>query len=120
MTKTKALISFAVTAKLICAFVFAYAKAGFLTTRLILFFYCRFSLVQKCGVPCTALAYNLRRKTEYLAALSDYSLKCFDTGKMVTVKIPEFSDTSDLTVDILKFKLSGYTMVSYLQINHMD
>ena len=35
MAETKALISFAVTAKLICVFVFAYAKAGFLTTRLI-------------------------------------------------------------------------------------
>ena len=34
MAKTKALISFAVTAKLICVFVFAYAKAGFLTTWL--------------------------------------------------------------------------------------
>ena len=32
--KTKALISFAVTAKLICVFVFAYAKTGFLITRL--------------------------------------------------------------------------------------
>ena len=29
MAKTKALISFAVTAKLICAFVFAYAKSQF-------------------------------------------------------------------------------------------
>ena len=29
MAKTKALISFAVTAKLICVFVFAYAKSGF-------------------------------------------------------------------------------------------
>ena len=35
VAKIKALISFAVTAKLICAFVFAYAKTGFLTTRLI-------------------------------------------------------------------------------------
>ena len=35
--KTKALISFPATAKLICAIVFAYAKAGFLTTRLILY-----------------------------------------------------------------------------------
>ena len=32
--KTKALISFAVTAKLICAFVFRMQKAGFLMTRL--------------------------------------------------------------------------------------
>ena len=37
VAKTKALISFAVTAKLICVFVFAYAKKknGFLTTRLV-------------------------------------------------------------------------------------
>ena len=34
VAKTKALISFAVTAKLICVFVFAYAKTGFLITRL--------------------------------------------------------------------------------------
>ena len=35
VAKTKALISFALTAKLTSVFVFAYAKAGFLTTRLI-------------------------------------------------------------------------------------
>ena len=34
VAKTKALIKFAVTAKLICVFVFAYAKFRFLTTRL--------------------------------------------------------------------------------------
>ena len=34
VAKTKALISFAVTAKLICVFVFAYAKADFLMARL--------------------------------------------------------------------------------------
>ncbi|XP_066191669.1 TBC1 domain family member 31 isoform X2 [Sylvia atricapilla] len=28
---------------------------------------------------CTALAFNLRRKTEFLVALADYSVKCFDT-----------------------------------------
>ena len=37
VAKTKALISCAVTAQLICAFVFAYAKSGFLMTRLICF-----------------------------------------------------------------------------------
>ncbi|XP_006636140.2 TBC1 domain family member 31 isoform X1 [Lepisosteus oculatus] len=39
----------------------------------------RFRLVQKTGQACTALAFNLRRKTEYLVALADYSIKCFDT-----------------------------------------
>ncbi|KAL6489427.1 hypothetical protein MHYP_G00031680 [Metynnis hypsauchen] len=38
----------------------------------------RFKLVQKTGQACTALAFNLRRTTEYLVALSDYSIKCFD------------------------------------------
>ncbi|GCC23790.1 TBC1 domain family member 31 isoform X1 [Chiloscyllium punctatum] len=38
-----------------------------------------FKLVQRTGQACTALAFNLRRKTEYLVALADYSLKCFDT-----------------------------------------
>ena len=35
VAKTKALISCAVTAQLVCAFVFAYAKSGFLMTWLI-------------------------------------------------------------------------------------
>ncbi|XP_038069604.1 TBC1 domain family member 31-like [Patiria miniata] len=39
----------------------------------------RFQLVQKTGQACTSLAFTLRRKTEYLAALADCSLKCFDT-----------------------------------------
>ncbi|XP_072051869.1 TBC1 domain family member 31-like [Amphiura filiformis] len=38
----------------------------------------RFQLVQKAGSPCTSLAFTLRRKTEFLVALSDYSLKCYD------------------------------------------
>ena len=35
VAKTKEPISYAVTARLICAFVFAYAKSGFITTRII-------------------------------------------------------------------------------------
>ncbi|XP_065101704.2 TBC1 domain family member 31 [Paramisgurnus dabryanus] len=38
----------------------------------------RFKLVQKTGQACTALAFNLRRSSEFLVALADYSLKCFD------------------------------------------
>uniref|UniRef100_A0A674BXK3 TBC1 domain family member 31 n=1 Tax=Salmo trutta TaxID=8032 RepID=A0A674BXK3_SALTR len=38
----------------------------------------RFRLVQKTGQACTALAFNLRRTTEFLVALADYSIKCFD------------------------------------------
>ncbi|XP_077865316.1 TBC1 domain family member 31-like [Saccoglossus kowalevskii] len=39
----------------------------------------RFQLVQKTGTACTALAFTLRRRTEFLVALSDCSLKCYDT-----------------------------------------
>ncbi|XP_035386959.1 TBC1 domain family member 31 [Electrophorus electricus] len=38
----------------------------------------RFQLIQKTGLACTALAFNLRRTTEFLVALSDYSIKCYD------------------------------------------
>ncbi|XP_061104726.1 TBC1 domain family member 31 [Conger conger] len=38
----------------------------------------RFRLIQKTAQACTALAFNLRRTSEYLVALADYSIKCFD------------------------------------------
>ncbi|XP_062394922.1 TBC1 domain family member 31 [Sardina pilchardus] len=38
----------------------------------------RFKLVQKTGQACTALAFSLHRTTEFLVALADYSIKCFD------------------------------------------
>uniref|UniRef100_A0A8C6SLX1 TBC1 domain family member 31 n=1 Tax=Neogobius melanostomus TaxID=47308 RepID=A0A8C6SLX1_9GOBI len=40
----------------------------------------RFRLVQKTGQACTALAFTLRRTTEFLVALADYTVKCFDKG----------------------------------------
>ncbi|KAM4704644.1 TBC1 domain family member 31 [Rhinophrynus dorsalis] len=39
----------------------------------------RFDLVQRTMQACTALAFNLHRKSEFLVALADYSVKCFDT-----------------------------------------
>ncbi|TMS10562.1 TBC1 domain family member 31 [Larimichthys crocea] len=46
----------------------------------------RFRLVQKTGQACTALAFSLRRTTEFLVALADYTIKCFDkdTKQMVS------------------------------------
>ena len=53
VAKTKALISFAVTAKLICVFVFAYAKSRFShdAALVILLFLKDFPL--NCGAPWT-------------------------------------------------------------------
>ncbi|XP_004838059.1 TBC1 domain family member 31 isoform X4 [Heterocephalus glaber] len=39
----------------------------------------RFNLVQRTAQACTALAFNLHKKSEFLVALADYSVKCFDT-----------------------------------------
>ncbi|XP_010586779.2 TBC1 domain family member 31 isoform X1 [Loxodonta africana] len=39
----------------------------------------RFNIVQRTAQACTALAFNLRRRSEFLVALADYSIKCFDT-----------------------------------------
>ncbi|KAG8570135.1 hypothetical protein GDO81_011110 [Engystomops pustulosus] len=39
----------------------------------------RFDLVQRTLQACTALAFHLHRKSEFLVALADYSVKCFDT-----------------------------------------
>ncbi|KAM6909708.1 TBC1 domain family member 31 [Xenentodon cancila] len=38
----------------------------------------RFRLVQRTGQACTALAFSLRRTAEFLVALPDYTIKCFD------------------------------------------
>ena len=41
----------------------------------------RFNLVQRTGTPSTAIAFSLRRRSEFLVGMADYSLKCFDTGQ---------------------------------------
>ncbi|XP_051878780.1 TBC1 domain family member 31 isoform X2 [Pristis pectinata] len=60
-----------------------------------------FKLVQRTGQACTALAYNLRRNTEYLVALADYSVKCFDTEtkELVSWMKGHESTVSSISVD---------------------
>ena len=55
VAKTKALISFAVTAKLICVFVFAYAKIRFSHNEAQ--FICEMAMLSGCG--CTLWPYML-------------------------------------------------------------
>ncbi|XP_034029583.1 TBC1 domain family member 31-like [Thalassophryne amazonica] len=47
----------------------------------------RFRLVQKTGQACTALAFSLHRPTQFLVALADYSIKCFDTDTKQLVSL---------------------------------
>eukprot|EP00794_Sanderia_malayensis_P018697 gene18697-20585_t len=39
----------------------------------------RFSLIEKIGIPCTSIAFDLHQPNEVLVALSDYSLRCYNT-----------------------------------------
>lgn len=62
----------------------------------------RFKLVQKTGQACTALAFNLRRTTEFLVALADYSIKCFDKGRTSFYSLVIFSH-----IDLQMFNCSS-------------
>ncbi|XP_009074935.1 PREDICTED: TBC1 domain family member 31, partial [Acanthisitta chloris] len=60
----------------------------------------RFTLVQRTMQACTALAFNLRRKTEFLVALADNSIKCFDieTKELVSWMRGHHSSVSSISV----------------------
>ncbi|NWH54866.1 TBC31 protein, partial [Fregata magnificens] len=60
----------------------------------------RFSLVQRTMQACTALAFNLHRKTEFLVALADYSVKCFDTETKELVSWMRGHDSSVSSISV--------------------
>ncbi|XP_066846805.1 TBC1 domain family member 31 isoform X5 [Anser cygnoides] len=60
----------------------------------------RFNLVQRTMQACTALAFNLRRKTEFLVALADYSIKCFDTETKELVSWMRGHDSSVSSISV--------------------
>ncbi|NXC39449.1 TBC31 protein, partial [Penelope pileata] len=60
----------------------------------------RFKLVQRTMQASTALAFNLRRKTEFLVALADYSVKCFDTETKELVSWMRGHDSSVSSISV--------------------
>ncbi|NWX70197.1 TBC31 protein, partial [Alca torda] len=60
----------------------------------------RFNLVQRTTQASTALAFNLRRKTEFLVALADYSIKCFDTETKELVSWMRGHDSSVSSISV--------------------
>ncbi|KAM4687302.1 TBC1 domain family member 31 [Discoglossus pictus] len=64
----------------------------------------RFDLVQRTTQACTAMAFNLHRKSEFLVALADYSVKCFDTG---TKELVSWMRGHDSTVTSISIHGSG-------------
>ncbi|KFW93379.1 TBC1 domain family member 31, partial [Phalacrocorax carbo] len=60
----------------------------------------RFNLVQRTMQACTALAFNLRRRTEFLVALADYSVKCFDTETKELVSWMRGHDSSVSSISV--------------------
>ncbi|XP_037022645.2 TBC1 domain family member 31 [Artibeus jamaicensis] len=64
----------------------------------------RFNLVQRTAQACTALAFNLHRKSEFLVALADYSIKCFDT---VTKELVSWMRGHESAVSSISVHASG-------------
>ncbi|XP_041528493.1 TBC1 domain family member 31 isoform X3 [Microtus oregoni] len=64
----------------------------------------RFALVQRTAQACTALAFDLRRKSEFLVALADYSIKCFDT---VTRELVSWMRGHESSVSSISVHASG-------------
>ncbi|KAM6457750.1 TBC1 domain family member 31 isoform 1-T1 [Liasis olivaceus] len=60
----------------------------------------RYNLVQRTAQACTALAFTLRRKTEFLVALADYSIKCFDTATKELVSWMRGHDSSVSSISV--------------------
>ncbi|MEE6463211.1 hypothetical protein FKM82_005820 [Ascaphus truei] len=60
----------------------------------------RFDLVQRTMQACTALAFHLHRKSEFLVALADYSVKCFDTGTKELVSWMRGHDSAVTSISI--------------------
>ncbi|KAM6283307.1 TBC1 domain family member 31 isoform 2-T2 [Porphyrio hochstetteri] len=60
----------------------------------------RFNLVKRTMQACTALAFNLHRKTEFLVALADYSVKCFDTETKELVSWMRGHDSSVSSISV--------------------
>ncbi|XP_056378692.1 TBC1 domain family member 31 [Hyla sarda] len=60
----------------------------------------RFDHVQRTHQACTALAFNLHRKSEFLVALADYSVKCFDTDNKELVSWMRGHDSTITSISI--------------------
>ncbi|XP_044149304.1 TBC1 domain family member 31 [Bufo gargarizans] len=60
----------------------------------------RFDLVQRTQQACTALAFNLHRKSEFLVALADYSVKCFDTDNKELVSWMRGHDSTITSISV--------------------
>ncbi|XP_073446398.1 TBC1 domain family member 31 [Dendrobates tinctorius] len=60
----------------------------------------RFDLVQRTLQACTALAFNLLRKSEFLVALADYSVKCFDADNKDLVSWMRGHDSTVTSISI--------------------
>ncbi|XP_006830895.1 PREDICTED: TBC1 domain family member 31 [Chrysochloris asiatica] len=60
----------------------------------------RFNLVQRTAQASTALAFNLRRRSEFLVAQADYSIKCFDTGTKELVSWMRGHESSVFSISV--------------------
>jgi WD40 repeat protein len=62
--------------------------------------YNRYSRINRLGVTCTALAYSLKCKTEYLVALIDGTIKCFNSETKDLVGWMKGHETSIISLSV--------------------
>ncbi|XP_066434904.1 TBC1 domain family member 31 isoform X3 [Eleutherodactylus coqui] len=60
----------------------------------------RFDLVQRTHHACTALAFSLHRASEFLVALADYSVKCFDADNKQLVSGMRGHDSAITSISV--------------------
>ncbi|KAK6174116.1 hypothetical protein SNE40_017453 [Patella caerulea] len=60
----------------------------------------RFNLVEKMGIPCTALCFNTVRTSEFLVGLADYTLQCYDTDSNAIIAVMRGHKTAIHSISI--------------------
>lgn len=60
----------------------------------------RFALLLRLSVPCTCLAFALRRKSEFLVALADCTLRCYSVDSPDGVAVMRGHDSSIVAISV--------------------
>ncbi|CAL1535275.1 unnamed protein product [Lymnaea stagnalis] len=69
----------------------------------------RYTEIQKTGLPCTALACGLHHKSEFLVALGDYTLRCYDAEKKSLVALMKGHESAIHSISV---HMSGHYAVT--------
>ena len=72
----------------------------------------RFNLIKHLSVPCSRLAVSLKKKTDILVGLSDYSLRCYNTETQEQLACLRGHDSSIVNISVHSSKRYALTTSS--------